>query len=668
MAPSAEIIQAALNLRLVEPQTPGRDDQMAPSMQMRVSWRPPRGYAWIRFCGLAKTTWLPGYIASTFELNSMTSLQAAPYKSIRRDVPARSLAEKSTWGSDAIAEVLRALDIPYVLVNPGASFRGLHDSLVNHLGNQAPQMLLVLHEEHAISIAHGYAKVTGKPLAAILHSNVGLMHGSMAIFNAYVDRMPVVVLGANGPIDAAKRRPWIDWIHTSQDPAALVRHFIKWDAQPMSVNAAQEAMLRAAQIATTAPQGPVYVCFDVSLQESKIPDIPVLPDVMRYRAASPARPSDDAIDQAAHLLSNARRPVLLMGRVSRSEEGWSDRIKLAEKLNAEVLTDLRVGAAFPTAHPLHAAPATAFLSAAGVQLLKEADVILSLDWTDLAGTLKQAWGNEPVESKIIHVSVDQYTHNGWSMDHHGLPPVDVYLMCEPEPAVRLLAERSQPRQPSLHRQAKKHVSAECATGSPLTVPMVAHALKAAVKGLRVSLVHTPISWGGAMWDFDHPLAYLGYDGGGGIGSGPGLAIGSALALIGTDILPVAVMGDGDYMMGVNALWTAANAQVPLLIIVVNNRSFYNDEVHQERMALQRGRPVENKWIGQRIGNPDPDLAMMARGQGLEGIGPIESGTELHAALAHAVDSVRSGKAIVLDVIVSPGYSQETTAGMTQSND
>ncbi len=598
----------------------------------------------------------------------MTPSEVAPTAWIRRDVPAKSPSEKSSWGSDAIAETLRALDVPYVLVNPGSSFRGLHDSLVNHLGNHDPQMLLVLHEEHAISIAHGYAKVTGKPLAAILHSNVGLMHGSMAIFNAYVDRMPVIVLGANGPVDAAKRRPWIDWIHTSQDPAALVRHFIKWDAQPVSVMAAQEAMLRAAQIATTAPQGPVYVCFDVSLQESKIPGIPVLPDVQRYKAAPPARPSDEAIDHAAHLLSNARRPVLLMGRVARSEEGWSDRVKLAERLNADVLTDLRVGAAFPTAHPLHAAPATAFLSAAGVQLLKEADVILSLDWTDLAGTLKQAWGTETVESQIIHVSVDQYIHNGWSMDHHGLPPVDVYLMCEPEPAVKLLAERTKPRQLNKPSRAAPPCVAEKVLGGPLTVPMVADALKAAVKGLRVSLIHTPISWTGEMWELDHPLAYLGYDGGGGVGSGPGLAIGAALALIGSDILPVAVMGDGDYMMGVNALWTAANARIPVLIIVVNNRSFYNDEVHQERMALQRGRPVENKWIGQRIGNPDPDLAIMARGQGLEGIGPIETAADLHAALAHAVESVRGGKAIVLDVIVSPGYSKETTAGMSQSHD
>ncbi len=562
--------------------------------------------------------------------------------------------------------MMRAMDIPYVLLNPGASFRGLHDSLVNHLGNEKPQMIVVLHEEHAVAIAQGYAKVTGKPLCAILHSNVGLMHGSMGIFDAWTDRMPVIVLGATGPVDAAKRRPWIDWIHTAQDQAALIRHFIKWDAQPASIPAAQEALLRALQIATTAPQGPVYVCFDAALQESKLESRPRLPDYARYKPAPPARPSDESIEEAAQLLSNARRPVLLMGRVSRSEEGWADRIKLAEKLNAEVLTDLKVGAAFPTTHPLYAAPAGTFLSAGAMAVLKDADVVLSLDWTDLAGTLKQAWGNEPIGSKVIQVSVDQYIHNGWSMDHQGLPPMDVYMMCEPEPVVKLLTERVKPRKMVAHSRLPIPEVPELIQGAPLTVPMLSKALKAAVKGLTVSLIRAPLSWSGEMWDIEHPLDYLGYEGGGGVGAGPGVSIGAALALKGTDRLPVAVMGDGDYMMGVNALWTASNAHIPVLIIVVNNRSFFNDEVHQERVARQRGRPVENKWIGQRISNPAPDLAMMARGQGMGGIGPIETGAELAKALAEAVKVVRGGKAIVLDVIVSTGYSAAMTAGLTRS--
>ena len=586
---------------------------------------------------------------------------------LRRDIPLPSAPDDTVWGSDAIADMLRVMDIPYVLLNPGASFRGLHDSIVNHLGNEKPQMVVVLHEEHAVAIAHGYAKVTGKPLIAILHSNVGLMHGSMAIFDAWVDRVPVIVLGATGPVDAAKRRPWIDWIHTAQDQAALVRNFIKWDAQPASVASAQEALLRARQIATTAPQGPVYVCFDAALQESKLAERPVVPDPARYLAPPQARPSDETVMTAADMLSKARRPVILMGRVSRSEQGWAERIQLAETLNAEVLTDLRIGAAFPTDHRLHAAPSGAFLSPAAQTVLREADVVLSLDWLDLSGTLKQAWGDTPVGSKIIQVSVDHYNHNGWSMDHQGLPPVDLFLLSEPEPAVTLLNRHVLPRSTPAPAKRALPAAAAAAPGA-MTVTTLAATLRSAVGDQKICLMRLPLSWSGEMWDFRHPLDFLGYDGGGGIGSGPGMSIGSALALKGTDRLPVAVIGDGDYMMGVNALWTAANACIPMLVVVCNNRSFFNDEIHQERVARQRHRPIENRWIGQRISNPPPDLGMMARGQGLTGIGPIEDSAELARVLADALVAVQNGATVVVDVVVQTGYSPAMTAGLTRSAD
>lgn len=586
---------------------------------------------------------------------------------VRRDIPQPGEPDDTVWGSDAIAEMLRAMDIPYVLLNPGASFRGLHDSLVNHLGNEKPQMVVVLHEEHAVAIAHGYTKVSGKPLIAILHSNVGLMHGTMAIFDAWADRVPVIVLGATGPVDAHKRRPWIDWIHTAQDQGALVRNFTKWDAQPASIPAAQEALLRARQIATTAPQGPVYVCFDAALQESKLPGKQALPDPARYLAPPSARPSDEVLAHAADWLSNARRPVILMGRVNRDEAAWAQRVRLAETLQAEVLTDLKVGAAFPTDHPLHAAPSGAFLNPTSQEVLRRADVVLSLDWLDLAGTLKQAWGDETVGSKIIQVSVDQYIHNGWSMDHQGLPPVDLFLLCEPEPAVALLNPlvKARPRLEVGQRPAP--VAASAGSGL-MSVATLAATVRQAVGDRKVCLMRLPLSWSGEMWDFRHPLDFLGYDGGGGIGSGPGMAIGSALALKGSDRLPVAIIGDGDYMMGVNALWTAANARIPMLVIVCNNRSFFNDELHQERVARQRHRPVENRWIGQRISDPAPDLAMLARGQGLTGFGPVEDVAELARLLEGAIAAVQQGETVVIDVVVQTGYSPAMTAGMTRSKD
>src|SRR5213079_3523904 len=113
---------------------------------------------------------------------------------VRAEAPVAGPEQKEIWGSDAIAAVLRALDIPFLALNPVASYRGLHDSIVNYLGNTRPQMLLCLHEESAVALAHGYAKVTGRPLAVIAHANVGLMHATMAIFNAWCDRVPMIVL------------------------------------------------------------------------------------------------------------------------------------------------------------------------------------------------------------------------------------------------------------------------------------------------------------------------------------------------------------------------------------------------------------------------------------------------------------------------------------------
>src|SRR5258706_13162258 len=211
--------------------------------------------------------------------------------------PAREI-----WGSDSIAAMLRALDLPYIALNPGSSFRGLHDSLVNQLGNERPQMLLCLHEESAVAIAHGYAKASGRAMAVALHANVGLMHASMAIFNAWCDRVPMLILGATGPWDAAKRRPWIDWIHTVSDQAALVRGYTKWDNQPGSVAAAQEALLRGAQLAATPPRGPVYITLDAALQEEKIGALPAPPDVSRYAPPAPPMPDAKSIEAAAALL------------------------------------------------------------------------------------------------------------------------------------------------------------------------------------------------------------------------------------------------------------------------------------------------------------------------------------------------------------------------------
>jgi thiamine pyrophosphate-dependent acetolactate synthase large subunit-like protein len=575
---------------------------------------------------------------------------------IVHDTPVRSRESDQYWGSDAVAAMLRELDIPYIALNPGASYRGLHDSIVNYLGNRAPQMLLSIHDENAVTIAHGYYKASGRMMAAALHSNVGLMHASMSVFDAWCDRAPVLILGATGPWDAAKRRPWIDWIHTCSDQAALIRDFTKWDNQPGSPAAAMEALLRASQIAQTAPRGPVYVNLDVSLQEAKIGALPTLPDVARYAPPQPVQPAPELIAEAAKLLSNAKNPVMLAGRCTRSIEGWNARVALAEKLNMRVLSNLKIACAFPTDHRLHAAPPANRLAPETRPLLAEADVILSLDWLDLAGTLKQAYGTKPVTAKIIQVSCDQHNHRGWSMDYQALSPVDVYLMCEPEAAVPLLLDAAKPRPASAPAAAQPQLPS--LRSDVVTLRGVAEAVNDVTKGMDVCMAHLPLGWNGAYRHFRHPLDYLGPEGGAGVGSGPGLTVGAALALKGSGRLVVGMLGDGDYLMANTAIWTATHYQLPCLMIICNNRSFFNDELHQDRVAVERGRPPENRWIGQRIGDPDIDLAAMARAQGAEGIGPVARPEDVRPAIEKGVAIARNGGVCVIDARVLPGYDAE----------
>jgi thiamine pyrophosphate-dependent acetolactate synthase large subunit-like protein len=561
------------------------------------------------------------------------------------------------WGSDAMAELLRHLGLRYVALVPGSSYRGLHDSLVNYNGNREPQLLVCLHEEHAVAVAHGYAKVTGEPMAVAVHSNVGLMHATMAIYNAYCDRVPMLIIGATGPLDAARRRPWIDWIHTSADQGALIRPYSKWDDQPASVEAALESLARAHAITRTAPSAPTYVCLDVSLQEQPLAAPPAIPDTRRDRSPRSPGPDAAAVRTTREFLGAARRPLFLLGRLSRDERDWDRRVALAERYGALVISDLKNGAVFPTGHRLHPSPPGIFLPAASARLIGAADLILSLGWTDLAGTLSAAAGHgHPASARIISCTTDSALQNGWSKDSFGREPVDWSVPADPDLLVRALLEADEPARPAEWPVAGGAPAPRTDSGPGIVMHDLAEALRAALAGSPACLVRVPLGWDGADLEAGHPLDYLGMDGGAGIGSGPGMAVGAALALEGSGRLPVAVLGDGDFLMGGTAIWTAAHYRLPLLIVVANNASFYNDVVHQERIAGQRQRPARNSWIGQAVSDPDPDLPAFARSLGFRAADQVRDRAALSAALAEAIAAARAGHCVLADVRVRPdGY-------------
>lgn len=579
------------------------------------------------------------------------------------------------WGSDVVAEMLRRLGVEYVALNPGASFKGVHDSLVNYNGNERPGIILCNHEEVAVALAHGYAKLRGHAMGAFVHSNVGLLHATMGIFNAWVDRVPVLVLGATGPMDATQRRPWADWMHTSFGQGQVVRDYTKWENQPASVAALPEAMLRAWQVAHVEPSGPVYVCFDAGLQEQALDAAtpPALPDVSRFPLPPPPAAPAESVARAARWLVEASFPVLLLGRVARTPEAWQRLVRLAESLGAAVLTDIKSPASFPTSHPLHQmAPKGLWLDDEAHATLREADVVLALERIDPAGTLRAALpAPDAPWPRLVNVSLEPFAVRSWAADYQELPPADLPILANADHTVEALlaeVERLLRDLPAAQRRAETRTAAlharrrAIAAGweqerralrdrAPLTLSRTLSELRAAL-GPRYAdtiLARIPLTWARGVWDFERPDAFLGLDGGAGIGSGPGMAVGTALAARGSQRMVVAVLGDGDVFMAPQALWTAAHHRIPLLVVVANNQSYFNDEEHQHRVARTRGRPVENRWVGQRMDEPPVDFARLASGMGVEGFGPVAAADGLAGVFGQALAAVEEGRPALVDV-------------------
>src|SRR5215471_3727526 len=570
--------------------------------------------------------------------------------------------DKVAWGSDIAAQLLRRFGIPFISLNPGASYRGFHDSLVNHLGNESPGIILCLHEDHSVAIAHGYAKAAGEPMACVLHSNVGLLHGMMSLFNAWCDRVPMIVLGATGPVAAEKRRPWIDWIHTSRDQGAYIRSIIKWDDQPTSPDALVESMVRANLLTRSAPTAPVYICLDAGFQETRLDKEPEWPDVKRFMPPKPPRPSKESIEEAAEILSDAERPLIMFGRGSRAPEYWQPRIRLAERLGACVFSDLKQGAVFPTDHAAHYTAPFNVLGQDARALMCEADVILALDWMDLGGALRQAKNAGKVTAKIVSCTLDHTLHTGANMEYQALPTVDVLMASSGDVVVAELnaafgSGRNDPW------KAKAPPKAKQTNGAALSMEHIARTLRDQFNDPEnVTFCTLGRGWPFDVWPLQNGMAYLGKDGGGGLGSGPGMSVGSALALHHRhpDRYAISMLGDGDFCMGATGIWSAVRHRIPLLVLINNNRSYFNDELHQENVARTRGREVKNRWIGLRLEDPVPNIAKLAEAQGAVGIGPVTSAAEAGPAIAKGVDVLKKGGVCVIDFHVDPPAERQAS--------
>src|ERR1043166_1021384 len=578
------------------------------------------------------------------------------------------------YGSDVVVDLMKAFDIEYAAFNPGATFRGIHDSIVNYGGNYKPEVIFCNHEEISVAVAHGYAKAKGKPMIAIVHNMVGLQHASMAIFNAYIDRVPIIVLGGTGPMNTKRRRPRIDWIHTARVQGNQVRDYVKWDDQPYSLADVPDSFIRGYRIATTEPMAPIYINYDADIQEDAITTAMEIPDVSRYAGPAPMQANPEALRQAAQLLVNAQAPLISADTLGRNPKTVPALVELAELLAAPVV-DKGARFNFPTTHPLDATDGAR-------ELLKNADVILALDVSDLFGSLttvsKQTRDCEYVTSpgvKLITISMHDMLVHSWAGDYQALQPVDVPMSADTSIAVPELTKLCrelmgnggskksaiEARQKELaekhkSRRAKWLADAQAKSSQKvISTAWLALELGEVIKKEDWVLVNgSSNGWARRLWEFTKPNQYLGASGGAGVGYGSGAAIGAALALKGSGKLAVDIQSDGDLLMTSSSLWTAAKHRIPLLIVMHNNQSFYNSEEHGIEVAKFRNRPVENAGIGTHVDDPAVDYAKLAQSFGVTAEGPVSRPADLRPALERGLKFVKEKNLpYLVDVVAEP---------------
>ena len=553
------------------------------------------------------------------------------------------------YGSDVIVDLLQGFGIEYVALNPGATYRGLHDSLVNYGGGK-PEIILCTHEKVAVNVAHGYAKTTGRPMGVIVHDVVGLLHSTMGIYYAHLDRVPVMVLGGTGPMDRRKRRPSIDWIHTAQVQGEAVRNFTKWDDQPASVADFPASFARAYRMATTEPAGPVYLCYDAGLQEDALEHAVPIDDVVAAGRPTPVQADPAALAKAADMIARAERPVIVSEFTGRHVDAVPQLVALAEEIAAAVI-DLHGRVNMPNRHPLNLS---------GDDALKDADLVIALDVGDLHHALNELDRNSKERAKrlriaagtpVIDIGLGELRQSRWAEDLGDFQPVTLSIVADTRlalPALRaLVRERDRrdraPRRKEIgaaHRALREKWEREAKVdwgASPMTAPRLASEIWSVIKDQDwVLTANTLEDWALRLWDVDSPKRHPGRAHG--TATQIGVSLGVGLAYRGTDTVVVDVQPDGDLMYDPGALWTAANSRIPLLVVMYNNRAYYNDFEHQIRVAHHRGTPVENARVGQEIDDPAPDFAALAKSFGWYAEGPIAdpdaAGPAIRRALAH----------------------------------
>jgi acetolactate synthase-1/2/3 large subunit len=567
-------------------------------------------------------------------------------------------------GSDFMVDVIKATGIEYIASNPGSSFRSLQESIVNYGGNKQPEFLTCMHEESSVAMAHGYAKAAGKPMGILAHGTVGLQHAAMAVYNAWCDRVPVMIFAGNF-LDADKRRPGVEWYHCVQDPAAILRDFTKWDDQPASLQHFAESVMRGYKLATTPPMEPVVITADGYLQEAPIQNEKKL-QIPKLTRSIPPQGDSGAVAEAAKMLVSAERPVIIADRMARSPDGVKRLVGLAEALNTPVI-DLGGRMNFPTTHYLCRSNDRRALAG-------EADVALLLEVADPWGQFNTI--SDPhheyrrlakPDLKVIHISLGETLTKSNYQDMQRFMPVDLAIFGDPEATLPALTEAvkgatSSARRAVLadraaklrddYKRMKERTRASASQGwnaYPVTTARLAAEMWNVIKKENWCATGRQ-DWARSLWPATECYNFLGGSGGAGVGYTAPAAVGAALANRDKGILTVDIQPDGDLMYAPGVLWTAAHHKIPILMLMHNNRAYHQEVMHLQKMAALHNRRMDTASIGTVIENPDIDFAKLAQSQGVWSEGPIRDPEKIGPALTRALAVVKKGAPALVDVV------------------
>jgi len=560
--------------------------------------------------------------------------------------PAASARVIEHPASDFMVDLIRSLGIEYAACNPGSSFEGLHESIINYGNNTRPELITCCHEESAVAMAHGYAKIEGRPMLALLHGTIGVQHAAMAIYNAYADRTPIVMIAGNG----SGVPP-----HNAVDMAVMVRDFVKWDHQPENINEFARSLQRAYKLAMTPPMAPVLVVMNAPSQQASLAQKPAIPKLVL-----PEPPSADigSLRELARMLVAAENPRVNAGRLARTPNGITLLVELAELLQMPVnVGGDRVN--FPSRHPLAG-------SGSG-----QTDLLLGLE---PGGAFFPAPDGAAAGVKRINISSMELlaTHN---FNVNGQPSAgDMELAGDGEASLPALIEEvskliTPDHKRRFEERGKKHAEAnrrarEAAIeraqwgwdASPIAMGRVCAELWPLIKNEDWSLVSPQTfagGWPNRLWNIDKHYRYIGEQGAGGMGYGAPASVGAALANRKYGRLSINLQTDGDLNYAPGVLWTAAHHQIPLLSIMHNNRGYHQEVMFIAQQASLRNRGQDRAHIGTRLIEPNIDYAMMARTYGMHGEGPISDPKDLLPVLKRSVEMVKKGQPVLIDVVTQP---------------